>query len=321
MADWRRDRPRRSAAAAAAAGPGVAGSAPASLPVASAPSATSPEPSLTPATALEPQLATPAPAPPRFKRLRLGAGAALPPTADASSGSLLEAANSVDSFAPVTRSQARAAALRDCALPVQPLQPDVGPSSAAPASTEARAKESSQPPSPSRTANSSVATSWPTRALKLHHQWLELLLDGSKTWEVRSKPTKNRGRVALASTETQLLHGDVELLDCKEISRQEFAANAHKHQVNDPETTAKVFKYKKIFAWIVSRPRTYVAPTPFPNPGGSVVFVVLHSPEVVFAHAAVPAVDPPETDTPATDAVAPSDDTLPPQLTSSAAAL
>jgi ubiquitin C-terminal hydrolase len=113
---------------------------------------------------------------------------------------------------------------------------------------------------------------------------LQLLLDGSKTWEVRSYATKVRGRIALASTDTKLLYGDVELVDCTPLAKKDLAATAHKHCIQDADTTAMVLKYKQVFAWHVARPRSYVEATPFPNPVGSVIFVLLHEPSAIFAH-------------------------------------
>ena len=263
MADWRRERRRNAARSLSKVGADAC--TPASSSVSSSIAPNSHELNAPGTKTLHPHPASCAPAPPRLKRLRLGAGTGLP----------------VPEFG-LAQSAMRSAPATPPPLPPPLDSPEPSPSrSPSNGPSAALAPNASGEPTPPACAPS--GTTWPTRALKLDHRWLQLLLDGSKTWEIRSSNTKWRGRVALASTETKLLHGDVEFVDSTPLSREDFAANVPQHRVQDPETTAKVHKYKRIFAWRIARPRTYVNPAPFPNPTGSVIFVVLHAPEEIFA--------------------------------------
>ena len=219
----------------------------------------------------------------RLKRLRFGASAGLPAAEFGLAQSAMPSAPAMPPPLPPPLGSPE---------PSPSRSPSNGPSAAlarSPSKPSLFASPSLPPPAPNASGEPTPptcapsGTTWPTRALKLDHRWLQLLLDGSKTWEIRSSNTKLRGRVALASTETKLLHGDVEIVDCTPLSRKDFAANVPQHRVEDPETAAKVHKYKKIFAWHMARPRTYANPAPFPNPTGSVIFVVLHAPEEIFA--------------------------------------
>ena len=65
-----------------------------------------------------------------------------------------------------------------------------------------------------------------------------------------------------------------------------------KHCITDPDAIARVLRYKEIFAWHVASPRRYRAATPFSNPPGAVVFVVLHQPEAVFANTVIAVQEP-----------------------------
>ena len=68
-------------------------------------------------------------------------------------------------------------------------------------------------------------------ALTVHGEWLELILSGRRTWEIRFSATKKRERVALAQSKTPLLLGDVEIVDCVRLNAQSFAASIHRHCV------------------------------------------------------------------------------------------
>ena len=277
MAEWRRE--RRRTAARTLSGPAAPASAPTPPSVTSAASLPSPGGNAITGSALEPQL-------PRFKRLRLGAGTDFPPSGSDTFATSTNPGQTLGSSAP--RGAPPPSASRDAAptSPPPPASP-AATCSTVPTPSPALPKNSarSQPPTPA--AGVPLATPWPARALKVNQHWVQLLLDGSKTWEVRSYNTKVRGRVALASTESKLLHGDVEIVDCTEIPRRAFAEYVHKHRVADAKTIAMVLKYKAIFAWHVASPRTYVNPTPFPNPTGAVIFVHIRSPATVFATTAI----------------------------------
>ena len=67
----------------------------------------------------------------------------------------------------------------------------------------------------------------------LNEEWLEHVLCGRKTWEIRSARTHKRERVSLAQSGTELLIGDVEIgiFDCIEIYVVDLRANIAKHCV------------------------------------------------------------------------------------------
>ena len=88
------------------------------------------------------------------------------------------------------------------------------------------------PPS-SNTSQSAPAniTARPVSALTLKQEWIDLILTGRKTWEIRSKPIRKRERIALAESSTAVLRGDVEIVNCVRLDAQSFASSFDKHCV------------------------------------------------------------------------------------------
>ena len=115
----------------------------------------------------------------------------------------------------------------------------------------------------------------PVSALTLKQEWLDLILTGRKTWEIRSQPTHKRERVALAQSGTTVLRGDVEIVNCVRLDAQSFAASMDKHCVPQNRHTEVIGGYAKIFAWELARPRRYITPIPYKRMPGQVGWVNL----------------------------------------------
>ena len=172
---------------------------------------------------------------------------------------------------------------------VTPAEGVVREAHASKSTSKERPPEMSAPPALSPTSKSTGSmqaegsTKWPARALKVHRQWADLILDGTKTWEMRGSATSIRGRVALAVTKTNVLVGDVEIVGCKKVGPAEFQASDNKHCVRDPVAVKQAHAYNELFAWILANPRRYKEPTPYPNPSGAVIWVLLQEPNATFA--------------------------------------
>ena len=65
----------------------------------------------------------------------------------------------------------------------------------------------------------------PKSGIILQSEWLEMVLNGRKTWELRTMKTNKRERVALAQSGTSLLLGDVEITGCVELDDIVVRAN------------------------------------------------------------------------------------------------
>ena len=134
----------------------------------------------------------------------------------------------------------------------------------------------------------------PRSALYLKERWLDLVLSGQKTWEIRPKPTRKRERIALAQSQSGELKGDVAVVACEKLTLAQFEAGKSFHCVPAEVREAFRRKYAQIYAWKLAAPRRYATPVPFPHTAGQVVFVDLTKhPAVLRALANVSSMPPP----------------------------
>lgn len=94
-------------------------------------------------------------------------------------------------------------------------------------------------------------------ALVVKPEWLDLILAGKKTWEIRGSATSKRGWVHLAQSKAGgLLLGRARLVDCialegasGKVSEVAFKKDFAKHRV----PSIKLVPYKRPYAWFSSR--------------------------------------------------------------------
>lgn len=116
------------------------------------------------------------------------------------------------------------------------------------------------------------------RALIIKQPWIDLILSGQKTWEMRSRPTNIRERIGLIEQGTGLIIGEAELVDSFIIDHPENRAFTHSmldverryHHINDVEMLKK-YRY----AWELKNVKRYDKPIPYNHPQGAVVWVKL----------------------------------------------
>ena len=109
--------------------------------------------------------------------------------------------------------------------------------------------------------------------LLIRQPWLELILSGEKTWEVRSMPTNIRHRILLAEPGTGLCSGQAIIDDVMKIERADFASYANLHQARSPEGYAIIDKYASIYAWQLRDVTRLSVQRPFKHPQGAVKWV------------------------------------------------
>jgi hypothetical protein len=71
------------------------------------------------------------------------------------------------------------------------------------------------------------------RVLKIEEKWVNKILDGSKTWEIRRTNTKIRGHIALGNTSKRCYVGYADLVCSKPMTVEELKKHNDKHQAND----------------------------------------------------------------------------------------
>jgi hypothetical protein len=105
--------------------------------------------------------------------------------------------------------------------------------------------------------------------------WIDKILDGSKTWEIRGSHTYKEGRIALIESGTGTVVGVAELADVLgPLSLKELSANRRKAGINRDEPLYRL-PYKKSFAWILQNPKRLRRPVPYIHPPGAVIWVRL----------------------------------------------
>jgi len=107
------------------------------------------------------------------------------------------------------------------------------------------------------------------RALIIRQPWIDLILSGEKTWEMRSRSTSARGRIGLIEQGTGLIVGEVCIVGViKNATSQTLFMQQYKHCVKDLSALEKWNN-----AWILSGAKRYDTPIPYRHPKGAVTWV------------------------------------------------
>jgi hypothetical protein len=117
----------------------------------------------------------------------------------------------------------------------------------------------------------SAATS---RALLVKQPWAGMLCRGQKTWELRSRKTLVRGRVALVASGTGgFVVGGATLVACHgPLSEAQLGKAAAKHRV-PPSCT--VGRYAQTYAWEFADACALEVPLKYSHPPGAIIWVSL----------------------------------------------
>lgn len=106
------------------------------------------------------------------------------------------------------------------------------------------------------------------RALIIRKPWLDLILSGQKTWEMRSRNTNITGWIGLIEQGTGLIVGRVFLTGCYTPSLIEIIQNHSKHRVVD----LSLLKKWRV-AWQLERAERFDIPIRYSHPKGAVTWV------------------------------------------------
>ncbi|MFC1970703.1 ASCH domain-containing protein [Chloroflexota bacterium] len=104
--------------------------------------------------------------------------------------------------------------------------------------------------------------------------WIDLILKGQKTWELRGRRTSVRGTIVLIRAGSGQISGSCQLVGVTgPLGLADIKMNVDKHRI-PPEDISR-FSYGKIFAWELSNANTFRSPIPYKHPRGAVVWVRL----------------------------------------------
>jgi hypothetical protein len=116
------------------------------------------------------------------------------------------------------------------------------------------------------------------RLLVVAEPWASLLVDGEKTWELRTTSTKVRGSVGIAAKGTGTIIGAVELVAVHgPFSRPEIAPYEHLHRV-PASSTSTYGGPKGLYGWEMRDAVRFETSVPYRHPQGAVIWVRLDPP-------------------------------------------
>jgi hypothetical protein len=112
------------------------------------------------------------------------------------------------------------------------------------------------------------------RALVIKKPWLDKILAGTKTWEIRGSRTNIRGTIGLIESRSGTVVGLCEVIDSVgPLTAEEYSRNARKAGMLPAE--ANLGGYKNTFAWVLANARRFKTPVPYKHPSGAVIWVQL----------------------------------------------
>ncbi len=117
----------------------------------------------------------------------------------------------------------------------------------------------------------------PSRGLIIRQPWIGMILDGEKHWEMRSRPTLVRGRIALIQAGTGLIVGEAFLSG----SPTNYTSGHIMHEYSRHRVDDALLLEKWRFPWILHVVEKYDTPVPYNHPAGAVVWVDLEREGVV----------------------------------------
>ena len=110
------------------------------------------------------------------------------------------------------------------------------------------------------------------RALIVEGFWIELILSGLKTWEMRTDMTSVRGRIGLIEKGKGLIVGEVDLIDSlPPLLPRDYFYYICRHRITKRDGAADKWRYP----WVLKNAKRYDKPVPYFHPQGAVIWVRL----------------------------------------------
>ena len=113
-----------------------------------------------------------------------------------------------------------------------------------------------------------------SRGLIICEPWLDLIFEGKKTWELRSRNTHIRGSIYLIRSGSGLIIGQADLVRVVRLPEKEMSGHYKKH---GERRNNFGFSNKIIYAWVLKNAKRFKKPKPYIHPMGAVIWVRLDS--------------------------------------------
>ena len=110
------------------------------------------------------------------------------------------------------------------------------------------------------------------KLLVVKNPWLDLILSGAKTWEIRNAQTKQRGKIHLALSGAGCrIVGQCHITDSFAIDKSTLKKTFLNHRIKD----LALITYRRPHAWVLSKARRYKKPFVYSHPQGAIKWVKL----------------------------------------------
>lgn len=107
------------------------------------------------------------------------------------------------------------------------------------------------------------------KGLIIRSPWVDLILEGKKTWEIRGSKTHYRGKIYLIKGGSKTILGTCNLVDCiGPLTLTDIIKNQYRHYNNK-------IQYYESYAWVLKDPHKFRLPVPYDHPQGAIVWVNL----------------------------------------------
>lgn len=114
------------------------------------------------------------------------------------------------------------------------------------------------------------------KGLIIRAPYIDWILDGRKTWELRGSATKVRGPVALIQGGTGKVVGTCEISGVVgPLAVNDLRANAKKLNAKPSDFSEPLHYGDKTHAWVLSNVKRLKKPVPYQHPSGAVIWVRL----------------------------------------------
>ncbi len=111
------------------------------------------------------------------------------------------------------------------------------------------------------------------KGLVIRTPWINMILAGTKSWEMRSKLTHIRGRIALIRAGSGLIVGSAELVDClPALSLEQMRQTQGFHGIPDDQL-ASAFEANWTTPWVLRNVEVLATPKPYQHKSGAVKWV------------------------------------------------
>ena len=120
-------------------------------------------------------------------------------------------------------------------------------------------------------------------ALVVKKRWLDLIMAGTKDWEIRGHSTTRRGWIHFAESQAGgKLVGRANLIDCLDVPRASFMQNINHHRV----ASLSAVPYKRIYAWVLKDAERYSRPLSYEHKLGAVIWALTTPAPTMADHSA-----------------------------------